>query len=280
MLTIDEALAEIARIGLEPDDVGLELLQARLGRHVELGEHRLVDDAGLAEAMAGLEALDRRLDERIVDRAVAGDRIEIARGHEALAQRLHPRALRADLQIGARRAPDSSRPWRRDPDISGSRPRSPRRWRATGSASIRARPPSAATLRSSAAIPPDRRPALVAAKGARPARANAASAVAPKNTRRGSRETVMWLIEFQNSSRNGADPTRPSWRSALHPVCASGLPPSLQANRGAAPSSIGSSRAILWPDPRHAKRNRGRPLNGRPAFLYACGYQRVIRADT
>ena len=96
----DEALAEIARIGFEPDDVGLELLQPRLSRHVELGEHRLVDGAGLGEAVARLEALHRRLDERVVDRAVAGDRIEVARHDEALAQRLHPRALRTDLQVG------------------------------------------------------------------------------------------------------------------------------------------------------------------------------------
>ena len=34
------ASAEIAAIGLEPNDIGLKLLQARRGRHVELGESR------------------------------------------------------------------------------------------------------------------------------------------------------------------------------------------------------------------------------------------------
>ena len=74
-----------------------------VGGHVEFGEHLLADDAGLAEAVAGLEALDRRLDEGIVDGARARDRIEVARGDEPVAQRLHARPLRADLQFAARR---------------------------------------------------------------------------------------------------------------------------------------------------------------------------------
>ena len=97
------ASSEIPAIGLQPDDIGLELLQARRGGHVEFGERCLVDDARLAEAVAGLEALDRRFDERIEHRSRPRDRIEIARGDEALAQRLHGFRFRSHSQFGAGR---------------------------------------------------------------------------------------------------------------------------------------------------------------------------------
>ena len=64
---------------------------------------RVVDDAVRAEAVTNLEALDRGLDEGIESRAHPGHRIEIARGDQALPQRLHRLRLAADLEFGAGR---------------------------------------------------------------------------------------------------------------------------------------------------------------------------------
>ena len=136
-----------------------------VGGHVELGERRLVDDAGLAEAVARLEALDRRLDEGI---DISAPRRRSDRGRR---KRRGGRAAPAPADpssrssVRRRQAPGPSRPSRRYSDISGSRARSPRRSPARGWASTRARPPCAETPRSSAAIPPGRRPAPVAATG-------------------------------------------------------------------------------------------------------------------
>ena len=63
-----EALAEIAGIGAQANEVRLELLQTGRGRHVESRQRLLVDDAGPVEAVAGLETNDSRLDEGIVNR--------------------------------------------------------------------------------------------------------------------------------------------------------------------------------------------------------------------
>ena len=91
--------AEIARKGAQPDDVGLQLLQSRVGGHVEFAKSGLADSSGRAKPMARLEAFDRGFHERIEGGPHPGDGIEVARGDQALAQRLHSLRLRADLEI-------------------------------------------------------------------------------------------------------------------------------------------------------------------------------------
>ncbi len=87
-----------------------KLLQARFGRHVELGEGRVVDVAGRIEPVADLEALDRRVDEGIEHRPHARLLVEIAGGDQALTQSLHRLGLRADLQLdGGNRVPAAAR---------------------------------------------------------------------------------------------------------------------------------------------------------------------------
>ena len=84
----DEALAEIAREGAQADDVGLELLQPRVGGTFSaVSVSSLTTPVGL-DAVAGLEALDRGLHEGIVGRALAGDLVEVAGGDQPLTQRL------------------------------------------------------------------------------------------------------------------------------------------------------------------------------------------------
>ncbi len=98
-----EALTEIAGIGAQAHDVELELAQADFGRHVHRRERRAVDGAGRVETVAGLEAADAGFDVGIVDRRLAGGRIEVTREDEPLAQRHHVGALDADAQPRAHR---------------------------------------------------------------------------------------------------------------------------------------------------------------------------------
>ena len=83
------AVAEIARIGAQAHDVELELAQADLGRDVHGRDRRGVERAGGVEAVAGLEAAHAGLDIGIVDRRIAGRRVEVAGLDQALAQRQH-----------------------------------------------------------------------------------------------------------------------------------------------------------------------------------------------
>ena len=125
-----------------------------LGRDVHGGERRAAHGAGGAQPVAGLEAPHAGLDVGIVDRRLAGRRIEVARDDQALAQRHDLRALGADAQARARCARPASRRGRRCRGSARSPARWPRASAATGSASSsaargRGRPP-----RSSAATRP------------------------------------------------------------------------------------------------------------------------------
>ena len=101
-------------------------------------KHFLVDDARLAQAVAGLKALDRRLDKRIehLRRCRPQDRDRRKRRAAGAA----PAPPWPSNRSSARRrpAPGSSRPGRRYPGISRSPLRSPRGSRATAPASSRA----------------------------------------------------------------------------------------------------------------------------------------------
>ena len=67
--------------------IDLELVEARLSRNVERGERLLAHRPIDRQAMPGLEAADRLLDIGVEDVALPARRIEIAAGHEPLAQR-------------------------------------------------------------------------------------------------------------------------------------------------------------------------------------------------
>ena len=58
------AVAEIAGVAAQADDVGLELAQPHVRRHVHRGHRGGVDDAGRDQAVALLEALHAGLDDR------------------------------------------------------------------------------------------------------------------------------------------------------------------------------------------------------------------------
>ncbi len=98
----DEALAKVAGIRAQPHDIDLQLLQPRLGRNVQGGERRLVDDAARGDAVAYLEALNARFDERVVRRALPGDVVQIAGLNEPLTQSLHGFRARSNSQLAAR----------------------------------------------------------------------------------------------------------------------------------------------------------------------------------
>ena len=57
-----EALAKVAGIGAQTDEVRLELLQTGGGRHVERRQRLFVEHAAPVEAVARLEPLDPSLD--------------------------------------------------------------------------------------------------------------------------------------------------------------------------------------------------------------------------
>ena len=150
-----EALAKVAGIGAQADEIRLELLETGGRRHVERRERLLVDHAAPVEAVARLESLDPSLDERIVDRSRSRDLIEIASRDQPLAQGLDRPALRADAQLRASR---QGFPAALGDDVliflDGRLRRVDRRRRQDRSR-LALRPPSGARLRSSAAIPPD-----------------------------------------------------------------------------------------------------------------------------
>ena len=91
-------LAEVAGEGAQPDEVHLELAQPHFGRHVQGGERLLGNDASLAKAVAGLEALHAGLDVGIEDGRGACLRIKVARPDKAAAQRHDRGPVRADFQ--------------------------------------------------------------------------------------------------------------------------------------------------------------------------------------
>ena len=115
----DEAGPRIGRIGFQPNDIGLKLLQARFGGHVQFRERGLVDNARLAEAVAGLEVFDSRFDERI---KMAPASATGSRSPEAT-RRARNASTALDLEptsrFGTGRCQILSRRGRRDPDISG-----------------------------------------------------------------------------------------------------------------------------------------------------------------
>ena len=80
-------MTEIAGIGAQANDVELELAQADFGRHVHRRERRTIDGAGRVQTVAGLETADAGFDAEVVDRRLAGGRIEVTREDEPLAQR-------------------------------------------------------------------------------------------------------------------------------------------------------------------------------------------------
>jgi hypothetical protein len=94
----DKALTKIAGIAAEANEIELELAEALLRRDVERLKRLLRDDAAGADAVARLKAHDARLHERIENRRFAGRLGNIARDHEAAAQRADGLPLRADLQ--------------------------------------------------------------------------------------------------------------------------------------------------------------------------------------
>lgn len=92
----DIAAAEIAGPAPQPDDIGLELADAAINRHVEGGDGGAVDRARRRQADARLEAAHARLDIGVIDAALAGRGIEIARDDQPAAQRHDTRPLGAD----------------------------------------------------------------------------------------------------------------------------------------------------------------------------------------
>jgi hypothetical protein len=97
----DIAVAEIARPGAQPDNIGLQLADTAVDRHVQRGHGGAVDGARGREAHASLEVAHARFNIGVVDVAVAGIGIEIAGDDQALAQRDHAGAARTDAELVA-----------------------------------------------------------------------------------------------------------------------------------------------------------------------------------
>ena len=94
----DEAGTERAAEGLEPHHVGAQLVEPRFRRQVERFERLLAHDTIRAQAVARLEAPHRRFHIGVVGVVEADPPVEVAAGHQALAQRLHARMLHAEPQ--------------------------------------------------------------------------------------------------------------------------------------------------------------------------------------
>src|SRR6185295_3629345 len=98
-----EAMARGGRERAQSHEIDLELVEPRLGRDVERREGDLARDAVARDAVTRLEAAHRRLDIGIVDLALAGARIEVARELQPRAQRNYARMADAEAQPVARR---------------------------------------------------------------------------------------------------------------------------------------------------------------------------------
>ncbi len=83
----------------QPLEIGLELREANLGRHVERRDGALVDDAGRRQAVRRLEALHGRVEIRSKVVRIARALGEIAGAHQAPAQDANRRVRGSGLQL-------------------------------------------------------------------------------------------------------------------------------------------------------------------------------------
>ena len=139
-------------------------------RRVSAGMFMAVSASGpttaiLDQSVAGLEVLDPGVNVGVEHRRGAGRLVEVAGDDEAVAQRDHGRAVRAELQDAGRSAPCSSRPPARSGGRSRWRARWRRRWRPTAPAWSSAGRTGERRRRSPAPIPPGRRSPPPAGRG-------------------------------------------------------------------------------------------------------------------